>query len=57
MPVGDALRELILQGGSADEIKRKAVETGMKTLRMAGLQKVREGMTTVEEVVGSTFAD
>jgi type IV pilus assembly protein PilB len=57
MPVGDALRELILQGGSADEIKRKAVETGMKTLRMAGLQKVREGLTTVEEVVGSTFAD
>jgi hypothetical protein len=29
----------------------------MKTLRMAGLQKVREGHTTVEEVVGSTFAD
>ncbi len=57
MPVGEAIRELILQGGSADEIKRKAIETGMKTLRMAGLQKVREGLTTVEEVVGSTFAD
>ncbi len=57
MPVGDAVRELILQGGSADEIKRKAIEAGMKTLRMAGLQKVREGHTTVEEVVGSTFAD
>jgi type IV pilus assembly protein PilB len=57
MPVGEGIRELILQGGSADEIKRKAIETGMKTLRMAGLQKVREGHTTVEEVVGSTFAD
>jgi type IV pilus assembly protein PilB len=57
MPVGEGIRELILQGGSADEIKRKAVELGMKTLRMSGLQKVREGMTTVEEVVGTTFAD
>jgi type IV pilus assembly protein PilB len=57
MPVGEGIRELILQGGTADEIKRKAVESGMKTLRMAGLQKVREGFTTVEEVVGTTFAD
>ncbi|MFZ5864118.1 MAG: type IV-A pilus assembly ATPase PilB [Nitrospirota bacterium] len=57
MPVGEGIRELILQGGTADEIKRKAIETGMKTLRMAGLQKVREGFTTVEEVVGTTFAD
>jgi type IV pilus assembly protein PilB len=57
MPVGEGIRELILQGGSADEIKRKAVELGMKTLRMSGLEKVREGVTTVEEVVGTTFAD
>jgi type IV pilus assembly protein PilB len=57
MPVGEAIRELILQGGTADEIKRKAIESGMRTLRMAGLQKVREGSTTVEEVVGTTFAD
>ncbi|MEO5657627.1 MAG: type IV-A pilus assembly ATPase PilB, partial [Nitrospiria bacterium] len=57
MPVGEELRELILQGGSADEIKRRAVELGMKTLRMSGLQKVRDGLTTVEEVVGTTFAD
>jgi type IV pilus assembly protein PilB len=57
MPVGEGIRELILQGGTADEIKRKAIESGMKTLRMAGLQKVREGLTTVEEVVGTTFAD
>ncbi|MFZ5876235.1 MAG: type IV-A pilus assembly ATPase PilB [Nitrospirota bacterium] len=57
MPVGEGIRELILQGGTADEIKRKAIESGMKTLRMSGLQKVREGFTTVEEVVGTTFAD
>jgi type IV pilus assembly protein PilB len=57
MPVGEEIRELILQGASADEIKRKAIELGMKTLRMSGLQKVRDGMTTLEEVVNSTFAD
>ncbi len=57
MPVGDSLRELILQGATADELKRKAIELGMKTLRMAGLQKIKEGMTTLEEVVGSTFSD
>ncbi len=57
MPVGEGIRELILQGGTADEIKRKAIELGMRTLRMSGLQKVREGLTTVEEVVGTTFAD
>jgi type IV pilus assembly protein PilB len=57
MPVGEEIRELILQGGSADEIKRKAIELGMRTLRMSGLQKVREGFTTIEEVVNTTFAD
>ncbi len=57
MPVGEALRELILQGASADEIKKKAISMGMRTLRMSGLQKAREGVTTVEEVVSSTFSD
>ena len=57
MPVGEGIRELILQGGTADEIKRKAIELGMRTLRVSGLQKVRDGLTTVEEVVGATFAD
>jgi type IV pilus assembly protein PilB len=57
MPVGEPLRELILQGASADEIKKKAISLGMKTLRMSGLQKAREGVTTVEEVVSSTFGD
>ncbi|MBI3608673.1 MAG: type IV-A pilus assembly ATPase PilB [Nitrospirae bacterium] len=57
MPVGEGIRELVLQGGTADEIKRKAIALGMRTLRMSGLQKVREGLTTVEEVVGTTFAD
>ncbi|HEX9757641.1 MAG TPA: type IV-A pilus assembly ATPase PilB [Nitrospiria bacterium] len=57
MPIGEAIREMILQGASADEIKKKAMSLGMKTLRMSGLQKVREGVTSVEEVVSSTFSD
>lgn len=57
MPVKEDLRELILQGASADEIKKKAISLGMKTLRMSGLAKVKEGMTTIEEVLDSTFAD
>ncbi len=57
MPIGDELKELILQGASADEIKKKTVSLGTKTLRMSGLQKVREGMTTVDEVVNTTFKD
>jgi type IV pilus assembly protein PilB len=57
MPIGDQMRELILQGASADEIKKRAVSSGMKTLRMSGLQKIKEGITTVEEVVYTTFSD
>jgi type IV pilus assembly protein PilB len=57
MPIGDELRELILQGASADEIKRKAISLGTKTLRLSGLQKIREGVSTVEEVVNTTFKD
>jgi type IV pilus assembly protein PilB len=57
MPIGEEIRELILQGASADEIKKRAVGAGMKTLRMSGLAKILEGVTTLEEVVDSTFAD
>lgn len=57
MPVKEDLRELILQGASSDEIKKKAISVGMKTLRMSGLEKVKEGMTTLEEVLDSTFSD
>ena len=55
MPIREELRELILQGASADELKRESVNRGMKTLRMSGLQKVKEGMTTLEEVLETTF--
>ena len=57
MAMNDRMKDLVLQGGSATEVKEAAVEDGMLTLRMSGLQKVREGMTTVEEVIRVTFAD
>ena len=57
MPITEELKELILQGASADEIKKKAISQQMKTLRMSGLSKILEGMTTVEEVVDTTFRD
>ncbi len=51
MKVTDDIRELILSGASAVELRRKAIEEGMITLRQSGLQKIKEGMTTIEEVV------
>jgi type IV pilus assembly protein PilB len=54
MEVTDELRELIIIGASAIELRRKAIELGMITLRQSGLYKLREGITTIEEVVKET---
>lgn len=54
MEITDELRELIIIGASAIELRRKAIELGMITLRGSGLAKLREGITTVEEVVKET---
>jgi len=54
MEVTDELRELILVGASALEIRRKAIEEGMITLRGSGLRKVKDGVTTLEEVLRET---
>jgi len=54
MEIGEELRELILVGASGLELRRKAVDEGMITLRQSGLRKVRDGMTTIEEVVRET---
>jgi type IV pilus assembly protein PilB len=54
MEITDELRELILSGASAMELRRKAMEEGMITLRMSGLHKLRDGQTSVEEVVRET---
>ena len=54
MEITDELRELIIIGASAMELRRKAIEVGMITLRESGLCKIREGITTIEEVVKET---
>ncbi len=54
MEINDELRELILVGASALELKKKAIEQGMITLRRSGLIKVAAGMTTMEEVLRET---
>ena len=54
MDISDEIRELILSGASALELRRKAVEEGMITLRISGVYKIRAGDTTVEEVVRET---
>jgi type IV pilus assembly protein PilB len=54
MEITEDLRELILVGASGLELRRKAIEEGMLTLRQSGLEKIRQGMTTVEEVVRET---
>jgi type IV pilus assembly protein PilB len=54
MEITDELRELVLVGASGLELRRKAVEEGMITLRGSGLIKVKQGMTTLEEVVRET---
>ena len=54
MDVTEELRELILVGASALELRRKAVDEGMITLRGSGLRKVKDGVTTIDEVVRET---
>jgi len=54
MEINDELRELILVGASALELKKKAIEQGMITLRRSGLIKVAGGLTTLEEVLRET---
>ena len=54
MEITDELRELILIGASAQELRRKAVEEGMLTLRSSGLRKVKDGVTSIDEVLRET---
>jgi type IV pilus assembly protein PilB len=54
MLIKDSLKEAILQGASAMELRELGRQGGMQTLREAGLQKIREGMTTLEEVLRVT---
>ena len=57
LPIGMEIKEMVLEGASADELKKTAVRLGMQTLRMSGLAKVKEGLTSIEEVMRVTFGD
>ena len=57
MALTDTLKELVLNGASSAELKRGAIKEGMKSLRMSGITKIKEGVTTIEEVVRATMAD
>src|SRR3954468_1487545 len=57
LPVSETIRRLIIKRASAAVIKNQAIAEGMKTLRMVGVDKAREGITTLEEVLRVTAED
>ena len=54
LEISEEIKEMILSGASSIEIKRKGIEEGMVTLRGSGLAKIKDGLTTIEEVVRET---
>ena len=57
MRFNDTLKEMVLQGSSTAELKAAAIKQGMVTLRMAGIMKVLDGVTTTEEILRVTMSD
>jgi type IV pilus assembly protein PilB len=57
MPMYEEIRELILNGANTAEIKRESMRLGVKTMRQSGLTKLKEGVTSFEEVLRVTMAD
>jgi type IV pilus assembly protein PilB len=57
MELNDAMRETIVAGTTTTALKRMALENGLITLRMSGVRKIVDGVTTPEEVLGATAAD
>lgn len=57
MPMTEELREFVLNGASAAEIKREAIKGGMKSLRGSGIDYLKAGVTTIEEVLRVTAPD
>jgi type IV pilus assembly protein PilB len=57
MAMGEELKEMVLSGAAASDLKKRAGELGMMTLRASGLLRLRQGVTTVEEVLRSTVDD
>jgi type IV pilus assembly protein PilB len=57
MPMKEEVKELVLSRASTSEIKKEAMRLGMKTLRQSGIMKIKDGVTTIEEVLRSTIED
>ena len=57
LPISEQIRRLIIKRASATVVKNQAITEGMKTLRMVGIEKAREGITTLEEVLKNTSDD
>ena len=57
MPMREEIRELILNGANTAEIKRESMRIGIKTMRQSGLTKLKEGVTSFEEVLRTTVSD
>jgi type IV pilus assembly protein PilB len=57
MSMKEEIKELILSRASTSEVKKEAIRLGMKTLRQSGVAKIKEGVTTIEEVLRSTIED
>ncbi len=57
LEITPAIKELIMKNATSDQIKIQAIREGMKTLRMAALTKVAQGLTTIEEALSNTGAD
>ena len=56
MEVDEEIKEPVLIGASGLELRRKAIERGMITLRQSGIRKIKAGLTTIEEVVRETVS-
>ncbi len=57
MPMREEIKELILNGANTAEIKRESMRIGIKTMRQSGLTKLKEGITSFEEVLRVTISD
>ena len=56
LPMSDGIRRLLLQNASVDDIKAQAVKEGMISLRRAGMLKVKEEATTIQEIMRNSFS-
>jgi type IV pilus assembly protein PilB len=57
MPFSEGLKTLLYQSAPLSDLKRQAVKDGMRSLRMSALTKLKQGVTTIQEVIDSSPAD